>query len=173
MGGVVNAGVLRDFTRFYLTVPGRNLELAVDALSALVLMRDFPAEALPRECAIIEEESRGRLDRPRAILNDLAFEEIYGPDHPYSHPTDGYPYTLRTIGPGGLSLFHQTWYVPNNIAVIVTGNVEFEEVRAAVDSAFGRLTPAPLPARAWPSPPRPPPARDIAVETSLDQTRPT
>ena len=170
IGGVVNAGVLRDFTRFHLTVPAGNLDLAVSALSAMILPHDFQTETLFRECGIIENELLNRLDNPRAMLEDLAFEELYGPDHPYSRPTDGYVYALRTIGPARLSLFHQTWYVPNNIAVIVAGDVEFQDVRAAVESAFGHLAPAALPARPGPPPQRPPQGRERVVETPLDQT---
>ena len=169
IGGVVNAGVLRDFTRFYLTVPAGYLELAVDALSALVLADDFSAGAVRRESAIIEEEALSRLERPRALLSDLAFEELYGPDHPYGRPTDGEPNALRTIGPASLSLFHQTWYVPNNMAVVVSGDVEFDPAQAVVDSAFRHLSPAALPARAGPSPERPARGREAVMESSLDQ----
>jgi predicted Zn-dependent peptidase len=169
IGGVVNAGVLRDFTRFYLTVPAGYLELAVDALAALVLADGFSAGAVLRESAIIQEESLSRLEQPRAVLSDLAFEELYGLDHPYGRPTDGKASALRTIGPATLSLFHQTWYAPNNMAVVVAGDVDFEQAQAAVDSAFRHLAPAALPARAGPSPERPARGRETVMEASLDQ----
>ncbi|MCJ7822914.1 MAG: insulinase family protein [Armatimonadetes bacterium] len=169
IGGVVIAGVLRDFTRFYLTVPDGYLELAVDALADLTLPEDFSPSSVLRESAIIEEESLIRLEQPRAVLSDCEFEELYGPDHPYGRPTDGDVNALRRIGPAALSLFHQTWYRPNNMAVIVAGNVGFEQAQAAVDSGFRHLTPAALPARPGPPPDRPPKGRERTIETPLDQ----
>jgi zinc protease len=169
IGGVVNAGVLRDFTRFYLTVPAGCLELAVDALADLVLAEDFAASSVLRESAIIEEEVLGRLEQPRAVLSDCAFEELYGPEHPYGRPTDGDVNALRSIGPAALSLFHQTWYRPNNMAVVVAGDVAFAQVQTAVDSAFGHLTPAALPARPGSPPERPARGRERVMEAPLDQ----
>ncbi len=167
LGGVINAGVLRDFTHFYLTVPAAHLQLAVEALSDLALSCTFGPADLARERAIIEQESLSRLDNPRAILSDLAFEELYGPDHPYARPTDGEADAVRTIGPAQLSLFHQTWYVPNNMALIITGRVTFDQAFSLVQSNFGHLTPVALHPRSWPPLIHPPRGREKAVHTGL------
>jgi len=153
IGGIANAGALRDFTRFYATVPVGYMDLALDALSQMVLLQDFDEESLARECHIILEEAAVRSDDPHAILNDLAFQELYGPAHPYRHPIEGDSSTLHTITPSQLSLFYSTWYVPNNMSVVICGDVGFESAHAAVESAFGHLLPA-----ATPRMPRPQPA---------------
>ncbi len=165
IGGVVNGGTLRDYTRFYATVPAGHLHLAVGALADLVLGDSSDGAAILRESAVIQQESLGRRDQLRAILNQLAFEEVYGSDHPYRHSIDGSAQALATVGPTKLSLFQQTWYVPNNTAVVVVGDVDFDEVHAAVEGEFGHLVPSPLPTPFHQPLPRPATGRECVVTT--------
>jgi len=150
IGGVIDAGTLRDYTRFYATVPAGNLDLLIGALGDTVLQDDFGEDIVSRERQIVFEESAGRAEDPRRVLNDLAFAELYPPAHPYSSPIDGTPDDLKRLDAARLAFFHQTWYVPNNIAVIVSGDAPFDAVRDLVAQTFGQLRPAALPPRAMP-----------------------
>ena len=169
VGGVMNAGTLRDFTRFHATVPSRDLRLAVEALGDVVLRADFDEGIVAREQSIVLEEAAARSDDPRAALNDLAFEAVYGSVHPYGRPIHGNLDEIARVDPAKLALFHSIWYVPNNMAVIVAGDAPFEAVRAVVTSVFGALPPAAVPERAWPTPTRPPPGGERVVEMPLDK----
>jgi len=119
VGGITNAGTLRDYTRFYATVPAGNLTLALTALSRMVLQSSFEGSAIRREGAAIFQESAERGDLPRAILNDLAFEELYGTGHPYSQRIEGDSTAVSSITSGQVGAFHRAWYVPNNMAVVM------------------------------------------------------
>ncbi len=155
IGGLIDAGTLRDYTRFYATAPAGNLRLAIETLGRMVLATEFDEDIIARERQIVIEESAARAEDPRAVLNDLGFAELYSPAHPYSSPIDGRPEDLARLDAPRLALFHQTWYVPNNMAVIVSGDAPFEAVRDIVARIFGDRAPAALPTRPRPLPPRP------------------
>ncbi len=103
---------------------------------------------------MISDESAMRGDNPRTMLNDLAFATVYR-DHPYARRLEGTGASLATIDAVRLGAFHRAWYVPNNMAVVIAGDVEFDAAVAAVNAAFGHLAPEPIPARGWAEPARP------------------
>jgi len=151
LGGILDAQTLRDYTRFYTTVPAGHFDTAVEALSSIVLCSSLPDAVIAREQGIVIEESAARSEDPQAVLEDEAFSQLYAPGHPYANPIDGYPDELLALDASRLSWFHQAWYAPNNMAVVVSGCVTFHEAREAVVRAFGHLTPAPVPTRAPPT----------------------
>lgn len=155
VGGIVNAGTLRDLTRFYATVPAGEGSRALRALADMALRVEFGEGAVARERAVIARESLGRAEQPRALLSDAAFETLFGGAHPYGRSIEGDDESRARIGAARLMLFHQTWYVPNNMAVVVSGRAAFAEMLAEVKEIFGHLAPAALPLRAAPAPPRP------------------
>jgi predicted Zn-dependent peptidase len=149
VGGVANAGTLRDFTRFHASVASENFELALQALGELVLQNEFDEATLAREQRIVVEEGAALREDPRAILTDLAFEALYGAEHPYGQRIDGQEGTVWSIDAARLSLFHGTWYVPNNMAIVAAGGISLERASTAARAVFGHLLPSALPARLW------------------------
>jgi len=128
VGGVTNAGTLRDYTRFYATVPASDFRLALRSLAEMVVNGSFQQEVVDRERAVILEEVAVRRDQPRVLMNDLTFQELFGDNHPYGRPIEGSERSLRQIDESKLIAFHHNWYVPNNMAVVIAGKVDFETV---------------------------------------------
>jgi len=148
LGGSTNAGTLRDFTRYYATVQPSDFGRALRALADMVLKERYDEGVISRERAVVQEEAASRMDRPRAALNDLAFETLFGASHPYGRHLEGSEQSLSGITGSRLALFHRTWYVPNNMAVIIAGRIAFDPAVKAVESIFGNLSPEALPQRA-------------------------
>jgi zinc protease len=169
IGGIMDAQALRDYTRFYATVPAGRLDTAVEALSSIVLCRSFPDAVIAREQHIVLEEAATRSEDPKAVLEEAVFSEVYAPVHPYASPIDGSPQDMLSLDASRLSLFHQTWYAPNNMAVVVCGRVTFDDARKAVARAFGHLTPAALPPRTHPLPRRPVEGRERSLELPIER----
>ncbi|MFB3879990.1 MAG: M16 family metallopeptidase [Armatimonadota bacterium] len=148
VGGVINAGTLRDFTRFYATVPAGRLELAIEALREIVLDHAVDPSVVARERQVIVQESAARQDNPAVALNDAAFAVIFGDSSPYGSPIEGTVGGLASAEAATLSLFRERYYVPNNIAVVVAGHATFADAHRAVERAFGQMRPSPVPGRA-------------------------
>jgi len=145
LGGAINAGTLRDYCQFYVVVASPFFEPALEVLADAVLHPTFPAEEIERERAVIVAETNRLADVPEALLWRRAFAEAY-PGHPYGAPISGGADDLRAITRDDLVRFHNTWYVPANMSVVVVGNVAPETAYAQLKHAFGGA-----PSRAAPS----------------------
>lgn len=169
VGGYTNAGTLRDFTRYYAIVQPADFARSLQALGDMLLRDEFDAAAISRQRSLILSEAASRMDRPRAALNDLAFASLYGDAHPYGRHIEGTEQTLSRVTSASLSRFHRTWYVPNNMAVIVAGKVGFDAALAEVKRVFGGLAPAALPPRSRPPMPRPAEGGEVVVEAPVQE----
>jgi len=171
VGGVTNAGTRRDFTHYYATVPaGRGAaELAVRALARMVLRDHLEESVVVREKKVVRDEVAERSASLPLLLDDLAFRTVYGEDHPYGRPLEGEESSFEALDATALEVFHRTWYVPNNMAVVLVGRVTLAEATAAVQQAFGALPRAPVPSHALPVPPRPAPSREVRVGVDAKQ----
>ncbi len=140
LGGAANAGTLRDFTHVYATVPSAAFEQTLAALADAVLYPDLDSVEMERERAVILSEIARQNESPRATLWDLAHLGLFLPDgHPYGRPVNGLPESVLRLGREDLVRFHHHWYVPNNMALVVAGDVTEAKVLAAARKAFGRL----------------------------------
>lgn len=162
-GGTTNAGTLRDYTRFYASVPAADFPTALGALADMVLRPSFDPRVIARERRAIAEEVAARRDRARVRLSDLAFQELFGDTCTYARPIEGSAETLAAIQPHQLAAFHQSWYAPNNMAVVVAGEVPFASALAEVERAFGGLSPQALPPRRRGEAPRPAPGKELIL----------
>lgn len=177
VGGVTYAGTLRDYTRFCATVPAvagladpdEALRVALASLGRMVMREQFEEAAVARERQAILEEAEGRQDQPRLVLNDLAFEAVFGRGHPYGRRIEGTRDSLLAAGAGQAGSFHRSWYVPNNMAVIVCGPLAFKAVLSAAEGVFGRLAPQSLPTRASTPAARPATGGERAVRTGTGE----
>jgi zinc protease len=86
---------------------------------------------------------------------------LYGPEHPYGNPSQGYIETVETLRPDDVRAFHKSHFGPRGTLVIVVGDIEPERLIADIEGTLGRWTsPAPVPK------PRPAP-RAMAVPGSV------
>lgn len=103
--------------------------------------------------AVYEEKNRG-LDNAERILNEALLKKLYK-DHPYGQQTTiGEIEHLKNPSLKNMYEFYRRWYVPNNMAVALSGDFDSEAVLAQLERTLGAWKPAPLPeAKAWPLPP--------------------
>ena len=125
-------------------------ELPLQALDLLVRFVTHPyvtAETVAKEQGIIGEEIRMCRDNPydRCYYNMLAglYER-----HPVRVDIAGSEASIARITPEILYAAHAAYYRPDNMALIVCGDVEPDAVFAVVDKALADLSPADLPAPA-------------------------
>ncbi len=94
--------------------------------------------------AVYEEKNRG-LDDPGRRIYEAMMHGLF-PEHPYGTQfVLGEPAHLRTPAFDEMVAFFERWYVPNNMAIILSGDVD-ASVLPVLERHFGRLQPKPLPA---------------------------
>jgi zinc protease len=140
VGGVVNAGTLRDFNSFRTVTASAHLDLALDALAHNVLQPKFDDEAVFAERLVLLREAQQLADQPEVAVWDRAFDLAYG-DHPYALPIGGTRASLTGINGEVLAAFHRRWYTPDNASVVIVGDVDPSAASQAAARAFGSWRP--------------------------------
>jgi len=148
VGGVSEAVTSRDMTRFQATVDASQARLLVNVLADVATAATLADERFARERATVLTEIQDGTDDPRALLLNLGYQASY-PTHPYrSRPTGSIEDVLRLM-PDDVRACYRRRYVPNNMSVVLVGDITPAQAFALVDEAFGAVKSAVLPA--WPA----------------------
>ncbi|HEY8615494.1 pitrilysin family protein [Phenylobacterium sp.] len=148
VGGFNNASTWDDFTNYYEVVPANHLErlLWVEAERMGSLVVDEAVFKSERD--VVKEEFRQNyLAQPYGRLFGLYVPQASYDVHPYKRPGIGNIEELDAATIDDVRAFHQTWYRPDNAALIVVGNFDEAQLNAWVDRYFGPLK---RPAKAMP-----------------------
>jgi len=140
VGGRINAYTSFDVTVYHATLPSAELETGIDVLVDAVRHSLFDPAEIAREIEVVLEEIRRGDDSPPQVLGDALFQEAYRV-HPYRHPILGTRESVSAFTHERVVDFHRRWYAPDDLLVVVTGDVETARVREALREAFADATP--------------------------------
>lgn len=151
-GGEINAWTAFDHTVYHAVLGRDHVDGAIDALGdALMAPRVDPAE-LAREREIILEEIRQGSDDPARSVAQSLFATAFVA-HPYRRPVIGTADTVTRLGERELVEFFRSYYVADNLTLVVAGDVDPTRVRRSVERRF-RAMPAGRPTRCVAAEPR-------------------
>lgn len=146
-GGRDNAFTSRDYTAYYQQVPKEKLPEMMQLEADRMRHLNVDAKEFAQEIKVVMEERRMRTDdNPQSKLfeqmNAVAFQA-----HPYRRPIIGWMNDLENMSAADAKDWYDTWYVPNNAYVVITGDVDHKEVFALAEKYYGPLEGRTLPAR--------------------------
>ncbi len=146
-GGRENAFTSWDYTGYFQTVAADRLEIMMqneaDRMANLVLTDDV---VLP-ERDVVREERRSRIDNePSSQLGELT-RAVQFLNHPYRIPIIGWDHEIEQLSTENAIAFYRKWYAPNNAVLIVTGDVDPQEVRALAEKYYGVIPAKAVPER--------------------------
>src|SRR5580658_577879 len=149
-GGYINAYTTFDRTVYYIDLPSEHLEVAVDVLADAVLHSKLPEAEVEREKDVILREIAMTRDDPDNRLWESVFATAFR-EHPYRQPVIGHKDVFAAVDQNALLGYYRERYVPNNMVVVIAGDVGATQARAAVERHFGaaprsRLAPVLVPA---------------------------
>jgi zinc protease len=127
-GGANNAFTSDDVTVYQDWFPRGALELVFDLESDRVGNLAFTPEVIESERGVVSSERRLRVDdnNPGFLgeqVQAAAFEK-----HPYRFPTIGWPADIQAWRRSDLQKFFKTYYAPNNLTLVLAGDLVPEEV---------------------------------------------
>jgi len=144
-GGNINAYTTFDRTVFYLTLASKHLDTGIDLLADAVFHSSFDEVEFEREREVILEEIKRSLDDPGSKVGRKIFETIYGKAG-MGRPIIGDADSVRSFSRDMLAGFHRRWYTPENMSVVIVGDIDLAEARELVLKTFGgevKRTPPP------------------------------
>ena len=139
-GGDNNAYTSNDLTNYYLTVPKNNIETGLWLESDRMLELAFSKKSLDvQRNVVIEEFKQRQLNQPYGdvwpLLRQLAYKV-----HPYQWPTIGREIShIENATMQQVKDFFFAHYAPDNAVLVVTGDVEFDQIVKLADRWFGPI----------------------------------
>lgn len=146
MGGNFDAQTQQTVTQYLYTVPTQDLDVSLQ-IEATRMGGVLDSEDLWRqERGAIEQEVAQDLSNPQYIFYSRLLKRMFK-GTPYAHDALGTrPSFDRTTG-AMLHKFYDTWYVPNNAILVISGAVEPVQVLAQVKALFEKVPRKKLPGR--------------------------
>lgn len=146
LGGELNAMTSHDWTMYYVTLPADKFDDIFPLMVDLLLNPLFNETEIEKEKEVVTEEQRFSYNEPVKFVDDQ-FAQLLIQEHPYRHPIIGYKDTILAPSKEDIAQFYRTWYVPNNMNIVVAGNVNAKDVLSDVTAAFLELDSAIIPSR--------------------------
>ncbi|OFX57375.1 MAG: peptidase M16 [Bacteroidetes bacterium GWA2_30_7] len=154
VGGENNAFTSNDITNYYITLPKENIETAFWLESDRMLSLAFSEKSLDVQKNVVIEEFKQRyLNQPYGdiwlLMRPLAYKK-----HPYKWATIGK--SIKHIENANLQQvkdFFYSHYAPNNAILVVSGDVETENINALAEKWFGEIEKRNIKARNLPKEP--------------------
>ena len=152
-GGNINAYTSYDETVFYIDMASRYMEKGLDVLADMVFHPALDPEEFAREKEVVLEEIRMGQDRPGSQLSKALFARAFKV-HPYGRPVIGYDTSVSEVGREKALAFHQRWYRPDNMILVVSGDFSPGEIKPRVEELFGQAGQGRAPVLKLPAGPR-------------------
>ncbi len=136
-----NAYTIWDKTHYFLQAPKEDMKtlLQLEALRLETGCKLIPEEQFEREREVVRNEIRQRMGTPDGQMIYETLRAAYPEGHPYHEMVGGNDEQLTNITMADVCKFMSDYYVPSRATVIVTGNVNQEEVGKTVNQFFGGI----------------------------------
>lgn len=115
----------------------KDFELVLDIGSDLLMNAVFPEDKVRQQIERRAAQIVSRLDVPRTQASDI-FNEIIFRGTPQHRPAVGYEATVRRLSRSGIEEFYRRYYVPNNAALAIAGDIDTKETIERVKTALGK-----------------------------------
>jgi len=138
-GGVNNASTGFDYTHYFIKSSKKNLDKTLDLFAELMENLNLKDEEFQPERDVVAEERRWRTDNsPMGYLYFKLFNNTFT-YHPYHWTPIGFMSDIQNWTIEDIKNFHNKYYTPNNAVVIVTGDIEKDEVFEHVEKHFKNI----------------------------------
>ncbi|MFP4556895.1 MAG: M16 family metallopeptidase [Bacteroidales bacterium] len=138
-----NAGTSNDFTVYMENVPSNQLENW--AIIQAERFTDATIRLFHTELETVYEEKNMSLTQDSRKVWEAMNSLLY-PNHPYGQQTTlGKAEHLKNPSIINIKNFFKQYYVPNNMAIVLSGDFDPDEAVATIDKHFGKMKPKELP----------------------------
>jgi predicted Zn-dependent peptidase len=137
----------QDNSNVYLNTLKPSLDASIDLFADVVLNPAFPEKEFSRlkdeQINTIKQEKSQPFGMALRVMNKY----LYGEGHPYSNPYTGtgYEETVSKLTKSDIESFYSTWIRPNNATMVVTGDLDMNDLKSKLEKAFGKWKKADVP----------------------------
>ncbi len=145
LGGRDNAFTSKDYTSYFQQIEKSRLEAVMSLEADRMQNLSMDKEEFAKEIKVVMEERRLRTDdQPLAKVYEALNATAYVA-HPYHNPIVGWMDDLQNMTAADALAWYERWYAPNNATMVVTGDVDAQQVRKLAEKYFGNIPVKTLP----------------------------
>ena len=138
-GGQLNANTTWDRTFYYEVLPSNQLELALWMEAERMFQAKIDDIGVETQRKVVEEEKKQRYDNtPYGQLLSVVYENAFT-KHPYRWTPIGKEQYIDQAKLSEFMDFYKTFYVPNNAALVVAGDIDIAQTKAFIAKYFGDI----------------------------------
>jgi predicted Zn-dependent peptidase len=138
-GGLNNASTGFDYTHYYIKSSSKNMDKSLSLFSDMMENLKLLDEEFQPERDVVAEERRWRTDNnPIGYLYFRLFNNafIY---HSYHWTPIGFTKDIENWSIEDIKDFHSTYYQPKNAIIVVSGDIDKDEVFASAKKHFSHI----------------------------------
>lgn len=134
-GAITNAATSKDFTHYYVTIPSKDFDLAMELHGDMMMHPLIPRNEMEKERKVVLEEINKDLVSPTRILQENLNSMMYT-NHPYKRKVIGRSDVIETITRDQVLNFYNAHYSPSNMITIVVGDVDTNHALERIKEVF-------------------------------------
>ncbi len=143
LGGYLNAYTSFDRTVFWIDCPANAVRQSIDLLGDMLFRSVVDPAALQTEMDVIRREFDMGLDDPDRVLSYLTFGRAFQV-HPCRYPVIGIRDVFDQLTHEDVLRYYRRRYLPNNLFLVVAGDVEPDRLRSDAEELLGFAKRGPL-----------------------------
>jgi len=139
VGGSNNGSTQEDRTNYFEDVPANAVEMPLFLESDRMgfLLDKLTSDSVDGQRDVVKNERRQSVEnQPYGKVEDVLPPALFPKDHPYSWPVIGSMADLSAASQQDVTDFFRKWYGPANASLVIAGDVDAREIRAAVEKWF-------------------------------------
>src|ERR1700749_202908 len=141
----LNGTTNTDRTNYFENVPTSMLDYVLFAESDRMghLLGVLDQKKLDLQRGVVQNEKRQGENQPYGVTRQLLAENTHPAGHPYSWTTIGSMADLDAASLTDVQEWFKTYYGPNNVTVVIAGDITPEVARQKVEKYYGGVPPGP------------------------------
>jgi zinc protease len=140
-----NGSTWYDRTNYVETVPKGALDLALFLESDRMghLLGAVTQEKLDKQRGVVQNEKRQGDNEPYGLVRYAIGDGLFPVGHPYRHATIGSMADLEAATLADVRAWFRDNYAPNNVVLVLAGDIDAATARPAVERWFGHIKAGP------------------------------
>ena len=134
-GAITNAATSKDFTHYYITLPSKDFDLAMELHADMLMHPMIPRNEMEKERKVVLEEINKDSNSPTKIMYENIDSMLYI-SHPYKRRVIGRSDVIETITREKVLEFYNNHYAPSNMITLVVGDVDSDHAINKIKEVF-------------------------------------
>ncbi|WP_156840452.1 M16 family metallopeptidase [Novosphingobium aquimarinum] len=141
VGAPTNGSTWLDRTNYVETVPTGALDLALFLESDRMgyILPAVTQDKLDKQRGVVQNEKRQRDNQPYGLTSYAESDGLLPVGHPYRHSTIGSMADLDAATLGDVRQWFTDHYAPNNVVLVLSGDIDAATARPKVEKWFGAI----------------------------------